>query len=345
MPNCRVELFADATEHDPIVIIGEIAHLAAVSDTGPRAAPDLDVSSRNEYENLILLCQNCHAQIDGQPGSYSVERIKDIKAAHEAWVRSSLPERGNSRIGWTALCLMGDHPVDVSTVNEALSPDFIAGEVQRLVAPAEPEDWAAIDAAIASRVQIMLIAGDVFDCRLAVFPLAPLSAWLSLGYHFTNRPHVRLFQYHRDNHSWAWPRRAAPEQDIDVAGLEEGDPDCRSLRFLFHYSAAITDSAIASLSSGLERRIDFRVTNPSTAWLQHPDQVKWAAFEARQAFERAVHLFPQADTWHIFFAGPAPIAVAIGQQINPTMCPRVQLYEYRHRENPPYRASIQLGSR
>jgi hypothetical protein len=69
MPNCRVELLADATGYDPIVVIGEIAHIAAISDHGPRAEAGLDNSSRNDYENLILLCQNCHAQIDGQPGS------------------------------------------------------------------------------------------------------------------------------------------------------------------------------------------------------------------------------------------------------------------------------------
>ena len=61
------------------------------------------------------------------------------------------------------------------------------------------------------------------------------------------------------------------------------------------------------------------------------------------AFELAVQCFPHAEAWHVFYAGPAPVAVAIGQQINPTMCPRVQLYEYRHKEIPPYRASIRLG--
>ncbi len=29
MPECRVELLADATTYDPIVVIGEIAHIAA----------------------------------------------------------------------------------------------------------------------------------------------------------------------------------------------------------------------------------------------------------------------------------------------------------------------------
>jgi hypothetical protein len=57
-----------------------------------------------------------------------------------------------------------------------------------------------------------------------------------------------------------------------------------------------------------------------------------------------MQVFPRARLWHLFYAGPAPVAVAVGQQINPTMYPPVQLYEYRHKENPRYRSSIRLGT-
>jgi len=130
--------------------------------------------------------------------------------------------------------------------------------------------------------------------------------------------------------------------DITVSGLDREDGTSRSVAFLFHYTAIVTDSAIDRLGISSAPRIDFRVPNPSTGWLQHPEQMKWAALEARRAFERAVQRYPRAETWNIFYAGPAPIAVAVGQQLNPTMCPAVQLHEYRHKESPPYRASILL---
>lgn len=53
MPECRIELFADATEYDPIVTIGEMAHGAAASDGGPRANPKLRNQERNDYNNLL----------------------------------------------------------------------------------------------------------------------------------------------------------------------------------------------------------------------------------------------------------------------------------------------------
>jgi hypothetical protein len=125
----------------------------------------------------------------------------------------------------------------------------------------------------------------------------------------------------------------APAQDITVSGLDGEDLDCRVVTFLFHFSAVITDATLAEIAAPLGRRIAIKVPQPTTAWLRHPDQVKWAAAETRQAFERAMQLFPNATEWHMFFAGPAPVGVAIGQQVNPTMYPPVQLYEYRHKES------------
>jgi hypothetical protein len=179
MPECRVELIADATEYDPIAIIGEIAHGAAASDAGPRAVPTLSNEQRNDYNNLILLCQNCHARFDKQPNMYPEARWNEIKASHEAWVRASLPERGRSKTGWTVFGLQGDHPIDLATADEALSPDFIAGTAQRLQVSTDVSDWTAADEKIGERANELLAAGDAFERRIAVFPLAPVSACIS----------------------------------------------------------------------------------------------------------------------------------------------------------------------
>ena len=342
MPDCRVELFADATDYDPVVVIGDMAHVAGASDDGPRSTPELNAKERNDYENLILLCKHCHGRIDKQARSNPAGRLKEIKQAHEAWVRASLPERGRSRTGWIVLGLRGDHPIDLATAHEALAPDFIDSSPHWLEVPTDTDDWQAVDGMIAATVTELLSGGDTFDRRIAVCAIAPISACMALGYHLTSRPNVRHFQHHRDDRSWAWPRRAAPAQDIIVSGLADEDPECRVVTFLFHFSAIIADEAFAEIAVSHDRRVDFRVGAPSTAWLQHPDQVRWAAIEARQAFERAMQLFPRCELWRVLYAGPAPVAVAIGQQMNPTMYPLVQLYEYRHKETPRYRTSILL---
>src|SRR3972149_2165315 len=66
VPECRAELLVDATDHAPIVVIGDIAHIEASSDRGPRANRRISPKERDSYENLILLCKNCHAKFDAQ---------------------------------------------------------------------------------------------------------------------------------------------------------------------------------------------------------------------------------------------------------------------------------------
>ena len=343
MPECRMEVFVDATDYDPIVVIGEMAHVVGASDIGPRADTGLSEKERNDYENLILLCRNCHGRIDKQSRSNPTAYLLILKQDHEAWIRAQLPERGRSSTGWKVVSLVGDHPVDLATADAALSPDFMNGEPTSIRVPTDTQDWQAVDHDIAAAARSLMTGDDVFDQRIAVFPLAPVSACLSLGYHLTSRPNVRLFQHHRDDRTWAWPHMAMPAHDITVTGLGNSDAECRVATFLFHLSAVITDAVVAEPAEPAGRRIDVRVEAPSTSWLHHPDQIKWVAAASREAFEQAMRDFPACELWRVLYAGPAPIGVAIGQQINPTMYPPVQLYEYRHKEMPRYRPSIMLG--
>ena len=134
-----------------------------------------------------------------------------------------------------------------------------------------------------------------------------------------------------------------PAQDLSVSGPENDLTGARAVTFLFHLTAPIIDEVLIEIGTPLNARVDFRVATPSAAWLQHPEQLKWLAQAARSTFERAMQKCPQAKEWHLFYAGPAPAAVVIGQQLNPTMYPPTQLYEFRAKERPRYKASIRLG--
>jgi hypothetical protein len=66
--------------------VGEEAHIIAQSTSGPRGDNSIDPKLRDEYENLILLCPNHHAEIDQVPRGteqYSVATLHQIKEDHE----------------------------------------------------------------------------------------------------------------------------------------------------------------------------------------------------------------------------------------------------------------------
>ena len=83
-PECRVICVLPANDNDPSATIGQIAHIEANSDSGPRANPNLPHQDRNLYENLILLCPTHHTLVDAQANTYTVEMLRTWKTAQEA---------------------------------------------------------------------------------------------------------------------------------------------------------------------------------------------------------------------------------------------------------------------
>jgi hypothetical protein len=55
MADCRIELFVTEPGHDPVCIIGEMGHVVASSDGGPRSNTTTRLDARDKYDNLILL--------------------------------------------------------------------------------------------------------------------------------------------------------------------------------------------------------------------------------------------------------------------------------------------------
>lgn len=87
MPDCKQVLIdEDGTW------IGEVAHIHAASDEGPRANTSLSQEERREAKNLILLCRKCHKIIDDKVEQYPAEKLFQIKEEHEGPYRKGLEQ-------------------------------------------------------------------------------------------------------------------------------------------------------------------------------------------------------------------------------------------------------------
>jgi|GEM_PF-1960163 hypothetical protein len=77
----------------------EIAHIIAHSANGPRANVSYEYENINSYNNLILLCPNCHTMVDKNPQDYPESKLHEIKAKHEESISQRLsvnsPQRNN----------------------------------------------------------------------------------------------------------------------------------------------------------------------------------------------------------------------------------------------------------
>ncbi len=74
---------------DPFVL-GVMAHIEGENEGSARFNSMLPVPDRAKYDNLILLCPTCHETIDKDPMTYTVERLRTSKTAHETFVSDSI---------------------------------------------------------------------------------------------------------------------------------------------------------------------------------------------------------------------------------------------------------------
>lgn len=69
--------------------IAERAHIIAHSTDGPRGDIQF-IGNTNSYDNLILLCPNCHSEVDKNPQNYPADKLRNIKLQHEQYVSLQL---------------------------------------------------------------------------------------------------------------------------------------------------------------------------------------------------------------------------------------------------------------
>jgi len=87
---CREILCIAGVSPELSHLIGDVAHIVAEEENGPRGKSLLTIEQRNAESNLLLLCKPHHKVIDDDPATYTVEMLGRAKLAHEEWVQSSL---------------------------------------------------------------------------------------------------------------------------------------------------------------------------------------------------------------------------------------------------------------
>jgi len=79
-PGCALPLVDEASGK----VTGRICHIKADSPGGQRYDPEQHNRERHGFANLVLMCPLHHDVIDSDGETYTVERLLEIKARHEA---------------------------------------------------------------------------------------------------------------------------------------------------------------------------------------------------------------------------------------------------------------------
>ena len=108
-------------------------------------------------------------------------------------------------------------------------------------------------------------------------------------------------------------------------------------------SARISKHHLYGLNIPTDNSIDIFVKDPNEDWLNSELQVIEVGRKFREVLGNLREFAPNLKMIHLFYAGPTSCAIAIGQQINPSMNPQIQLYEFNTNKEPKYSRSIVIG--
>jgi len=112
-PGCENPIIKNRTQLSDNHVLGQISHIHAASDYGPRADPSLSEEARNGPDNLILLCPTCHDVVDGQYETYPPELLKRWKDDHERQFRermsATITDLGYAELDIAAKALLVHH--------------------------------------------------------------------------------------------------------------------------------------------------------------------------------------------------------------------------------------------
>lgn len=119
-PGCNQPLFIDAEKAK--VSVAEMAHIYAAEDDGPRPNADFTPEERGAFDNLILLCANCHTVIDKAPDAFPDTVISRWKSDHESRIAGvfgaiEYASRGKAREALLALTAR------TGSIHRRLNPD------------------------------------------------------------------------------------------------------------------------------------------------------------------------------------------------------------------------------
>lgn len=333
---CNKYLLSHPLTHKEINL-GQMAHIVAFSEAGPRGNVEDRPVDINNADNLMLLCHQCHKLIDDNPDEYSRETLVNYKKAHEErifWLTSAAPDRQTSVV--VLRSKIGGQTVRLSQaeIHEAISPRYPAsrsGTEIDLTKISDEGDEFYLVAAKEIKRQIERILADVLEDEktnhISLFALAPMPLLVLVGNLLGNKIPTDLFQRHRDAEDWTW-KTDGKTVEYKFEQISEGTDDEKVILILSLSGKIHLDKLppqIVKDANIYEITLDNAAPNPN--FLRQSQDLMAFKDTYQMALRELGSRHGKIDKIHLFPAVPAPIAVLCGRELMPKVDPVLVIYD------------------
>jgi hypothetical protein len=175
--------------------------------------------------------------------------------------------------------------------------------------------------------------------RIVYFGSAPIPLAIQLGFLFQTWQQIDVIPHHHHERVWGWrPHDDEPPRLVPARLPEERDrsPGVAIIRVSTSHivDAHLTREAVAD-DPLVE--IDVSLKHPAEDAFSRGEEMHEVAVAFRRALDDISDRFPGIHRVHLFTSVQPGIALLLGAQINSTMHPEIQTYQYaRNASSPPY---------
>lgn len=316
-----------------------LAHIIAADPDGPRGDAELSHQLADDFENLMLMCDPHHREID-DPATwrdYPPELLREMKRDHERWVDYALSAGYES----------ASHILQVSA---PIGPNETAVRFDDCVAAIMPEHTPASNHPLEIKIRGMrhvetdphyyetelrnLRVGhaDMIKRRfeggnikhLSIFALAPIPLLVELGRLIPDLLSVTVYQPHREpRQQWKWATDSPPIEFRERRGAR--GPKRVALKLSI--SAAITDDRVVSVLGEEISIWELTCAAPHNDIMRRRDDLSDYRSRIRRMLDEIKEQHGLHAELSVFPAIPASCAVELGRVWQPKAHLPMEIYD------------------
>lgn len=305
--------------------VAQRAHIRSFSRRGPRGRQGLSKELLNSASNLMLVCHQCHVDIDSGDGPqlYPSEMLLQMKRKHEERVELVTGIAADSS---SHILLYGSNIGDQSPhlgfkqAATAMMParfpasrnPFMLQMSNVALSDVEQTFWANEDENLKrlfeKRVREPLLELGV-ERHLSVFALAAQPLLVRLGTLLGDIAEVDVFQRHREPQTWSWPDSAEPLKfEVVEPSNGSGTP-----ALLVDISGRVTEDRIYRVLGEGASIWRLTVASPHNDIIKRRDHLATFRAAARPLLSAIKEKHGQNTPLHVFLAAPVSVCVELGR--------------------------------
>lgn len=334
----------------------EVAHIIGSSKDGPRG-DDNSEELQVDYENLMLLCQACHKEIDSNIQKYPVDLLKRWKVEHEDRIEIQTSHPEDIHKSTVILCLVniGERTASINfeSLRNAMFPKYpvdtkgIKIEEINFDRKGDDSEWKRFaENKIKRKLEKALAEGmdDVKIKHLSLFGLAPMPLLFYFGKCVGDTIPCDIYQPHRNieatNQTWNWPETSAYELSFSTTCLKKTTG--KHVIINLAISDSLAEDKYRALLTNETSVYSISVTEPTPHFIRSKKQLEAFSYEYRKLLNTIQLTHGKDCEILILPAVPAAIAVECGRVILPNKDPRIFVAEY-YGDVGEYRGVLQIN--